>query len=494
MKIKHAFLLSVIATLSLCNSAIAQNSFEFWLNSDLDEYPQDMIMSTNGNYVGIVWKTPLTDYVTNSYIYKISKSGDTSSRSFIKQDTVLTLDKIIQVSETPIEYLVSGTGYNQDSSSSLWFSYFMKIDDNLDLIWEKSYQLHHVDEYTCIPIYSQLLKLADGGYLHANYLEPHHKMFLFQMSETGDSIAYRMYEGDSTGNTSGLTYNPDSTGYWLHISGGQYEPNGPESKCVEIDMQFNQTGYMNYPMFFHGGFTTKLLPEHGLVTASTYFNPFPKTPEEYIAAYKLDDSFNVLGECMMTSPDTANQRGHKSLDYVYPTDIYFGGTNNYQLGVWVPGPSWFVVGKLNEEFELESELYIGGDATYNLKTITATADTGVLISGTWYDFDSESYERDAIFLKLNKDDLISGLVEQKIIPVSCVIVYPNPGNKYLHIRTTRKGSQFYMWDMQGNLLVKQEITQIITTINTDILPMGTYNWQLINDKYILDTGIWLKTK
>jgi hypothetical protein len=493
MKTLHHHFYSFILLIFLCNPLNAQYSFELWLNSDIDEYPRDMIMNSTDNYVGIIRKTSSTDYRVDNYIYKIDTFGDTTSRAFIKPDTIMLLDKIIQVSESPIEYLVVGTGYHQDSSASLWFSYFMKIDNNLNIIWEKVYHLHQVNENPFYPIYSQLLKLVNGGYLHANNLVSYRKMFLFEMSESGDSVAYRMYEGDSTGYTLGLTYNPDSTSYWLHISGGQYEPNGPECQCVEINMQLEQTAYMNYPRYFHTEYTTKLLPFEGLVTASTFFNPFPKTPEEYIAAFKLDNNFNVIGECMMTSPDTANDGGYKMLDFICPTKIYFGGDFNHQIGIWVPGPTWFVIGTLNEEFELENELYIGGDATYNLKTITATADTGVLISGTWYDYSSESYERDVIILKLSKDELITGQTEQETIPVSTVILYPNPGNNNLNIRTTQKGVQFKMWDMERKLVIDQKINQKITSINTSSLKTGAYSWQLLKDEKIVDAGKWIRT-
>ncbi len=425
-------------------SATSQNTFEIWLNSSYDEYSRDMIMNSENDYVGIIYKSedPSQDHV--SYVYKISNDGVIFCKSFTKIDTLIKLDKIIEVSNSPIEYMICGTGHHQDSSANYWFSYFAKIDNNLNFIWERTYHLHNVHNYYRFPFYSQLLKKTSGGYLHANALYPAWNMFFFEFDEGGDSVNYHMYEGDSTGIVTGLTYNPDSTGYWAHISGGQYQSNSPEAQCVELNFQLEQIYVNFYPEYFQFDYTAKLLPDGNLIAASVYDNPW--IPEEHISAFKFDNAFNILGECMLTDPDTANQRGHKSIDYYYPSDIYFGGTHNFQIGIWVPGPSWFVIGRLNKDFELENELYIGGDATYNLKTITATADSGVLITGTWYDYNSQSYERDVIILKLTKNDLITGMVENNMSNISSIIVYPNPGKQVLNIRTTRLGAYFYLWD------------------------------------------------
>ncbi len=489
MKIK----LSVLAILLVLPSLImsGQEEFEIWLDSSNDETSRDMIMNSENNYIGIIRKSYEPDQFPESYIYKISRQGDTISMRFIKKDTIIGLDKIIEVSESPIEYIICGTGHHKDSSASLWFSYFVKIDDNLNIIWERTYHLHNVNEYTCLPLYSQLLKKPSGGYLHANSLVPWWKMFFFELNEDGDSIAYRMYDGDSTGIISGLTYNSDSTAYWAHISGGRYEPDPPECQCVELNFQLEQVKIMNYPRYFESDITPKLLPNGDLVTASVYRNAW--IPEEYVAAFKFDSAFNILGECMITSPDTANQKAQRSLDFVYPSYIYFGGTHNFQIGIWVPGPSWFVLGRLNEHFELEKELYIGGDATYNLKTITATADSGVLITGTWYDYSSQSYERDVIILKLSKDGIITGNSTDKVIPVSEVIVYPNPGNTQFNIRTSIINSKFKMWDSNGNLVIDHIINQKNSNINTSHFKPGNYIWKLINDSKTIETGKWIRT-
>ena len=150
---------------------------------------------------------------------------------------------------------------------------------------------------------------------------------------------------------------------------------------------------------------------------------------------------------------------------------------------------------MNENLEIESEKYIGGDATYNFKTITATPDTGVLITATWYDFVSQSYERDVIIQKLLYEDFISvGINEDGKLNICSAIVYPNPGRDQLHIRTTLYNTTFMLYDQSGKQIISKQINQNITNINVSSQPPGNYYWHIIDGSKIIETGKWIKTK
>ncbi|PIY34175.1 MAG: hypothetical protein COZ08_03330, partial [Bacteroidetes bacterium CG_4_10_14_3_um_filter_42_6] len=132
---------------------LAQNTFEIYIGSQQHEYAFNFVLDDDNNYVGIVLKRLSETEMRKSYLYKISESGDTVSRIFSKPDTVLELRDIIIAGKSPVEYMVTGTGYQKDSSSVFWFSYFARLDANLNIIWEKIYQLHHVHDYSSIPFY-----------------------------------------------------------------------------------------------------------------------------------------------------------------------------------------------------------------------------------------------------------------------------------------------------------------------------------------------------
>jgi len=117
---------------------------------------------------------------------------------------------------------------------------------------------------------------------------------------------------------------------------------------------------------------------------------------------------------------------------------------------------------------------------------------GVLVTGTWYDFASQSYQRDVIIIKLTKQELITGTTKTKGILLSKVIVFPNPGKDRLKIRTGVKNSQFNMWDINGNLIITRRIRKISTEINVTVFKHGTYFWNLISNNKIIDSGKWIK--
>lgn len=491
---KYVSLLLVSLLWILSCSSVAQEGYEIWIDSELDEYPRSLVMNLENNFVGIIWKSNTTDYIPKSYLYSVSYSGDTTSKVLSKTDTVLIIHEIINADFNPPTYLVTGIGYNVDSSASLWFSYFAKIDESLNVEWEKIYQLHSIDEYTCIPDVPVLLKLAGGGFLHACSLLPHNMMYLFELDENGDSIEYRQYVNDSSGTTCDLTYNHDSTAYLLHTHFAHYSPSGPESQCIEIDFDLNQTKVMYYPRWFKNYMTSKLLPDGNLISSGIYNYVEPGLVEKYLANFKLDSNFSVINESYYTQPDTAVQVGHIMMDYFWPSSIYSGGTHNFQIGIWVPGPSWIVIARMNEDLEIESEKYIGGDATYNFKTLTATQDTGVIITATWYDYPSQSYERDVIILKLKLNDFSTKINDLIGIDVCSAIVYPNPGRELLHIRTTLYNSTFLLYDQNGKHVISKQITENISTINVSMLPLGAYVWHLIDGSSIIERGKWIKMK
>lgn len=471
----------------------AQKDFEIWLNSQMDETPVDMILSPSGDCVGIIpYRISLENHISTS-IYCIGQSGDTMSTVIEKADTTIQLSEIIVANNNPIEYLVCGLGLPIDGSLNQWFAYFARLDASLNILWEKKYKSLLGNVNDCAS-HRNLLKKKDGGYIHTGSSHPHHLMYILELSETGDSLAYRLYEQDSAGQVGDLIYNHDSTLYLLHTHFAHYSSSGPESQCIEVDFDLNQTKVMYYPRWFEGNMTAKLLPNGNIISASSFFEPFTKGSDDYIAVYKFDSNLNVLNECYFTHPDTNAQPGYVGIDYYHPDYIYAGGTHNHQLGIWIPGPTWIVISLMNQNLEIEYEKYIGGDGGYAFSTLTATPDTGVLVTATWYDYPSQSYQRDVVIMKLGFEDFITSVDEVNGIPVHSAIVYPNPGVNDLSLRTALKNTTFVLFDAQGKVVMTKEINDITTTFDLSALEPGTYIWNLHDGNRILESGKWIKSR
>jgi len=495
MNLRPLYFLAIwVAVFYGMNPIQAQNSFEIYIGSLQQEYAFNFVLDDNNNYVGIVLKRPSETQMQKSYLYKISETGDTVSRLFSKPDTVLILRDIIVAGDSLVEYMVTGTGYQKDSSSVFWFSYFARLDANLDIIWEKIYRLHQVHDYVSIPFYPNLLKLKEGGFLHACYLEPRLKMFLFKLSDEGDSLAYRLYEGDSSGMVQDLTYNYDSTAYWLHTHFAHYDETGPESQCITVDLDLQQTKVKYYPRWLGDHLAAKFLPDRNLVVGSRYWGSTmnPVTSLHYIMAYKLDTSFKVLDSCYITDPDPTTRTGSRALDFYTPNNIYMCGEDGAALSTYPASYNHIAIARMDQDLNLIFEKYIGGDANYASASVVASPDGGVLLTCTRYDYLTQDNERDVYVLKLDSSDFTVGNVEHSTLNISDAIVYPNPGNNVINIRTSLQNTYFELYDIQGHLALRKPINNLITQINSQHIDPGFYTWKIIDHKQVYETGKWIK--
>ncbi len=445
---------------------------------------------TNDGTIGLVSKAPLygppeENYYT-SYLYKIGETGDTMSFVFSKTDTILVYYNMIRVDLGEPGYLLSGLGRELDNDEI--FTMFTRLDTALNIMWEKIYKFNYY--YSAWSM--RMLQLKDSSFLY--YCSPrlNIKMFLFKLSYEGDSLAYRAYEGDSAGWAQSITYNPDSTGYWLHNEWGHYQSGGSRISCIEVNENLEQTGVYYYYGPYHSPFTSKLMPDRTLISAGYSVMPNPKPVKYFITVIKYDSSFNQLYLRNLTNPDT-NSRGGEviAVDFYDPSCIYVAGTHNLQ-GLSGHEPSWFYVAKMNDTLGIDFEKYIGGDDYYMLFSVVATKDGGVLLAGTRAAVGAPDFHRDGYLIKLDSTGCFVGLAEDSGIQIKDALVYPNPGRDKLYIRTVLKNCIFRLYDMNATEVLTAPIDRHITEINTGRLKSGTYVYVIQQNNRVVDKGKWIK--
>lgn len=487
------FLLVLICSMEL----IAQGSFITKFNSQSDESDGLFIQNTIDEYVGIITKRT-SDTHRDYYLYKLNIYGDTVlNRTFSRSDTIITIHYLVQCNTNPIEYLITGRAYRSDESEMQYFSFFTKIDEEFNPVWEKFYRLRPDDVVASGEYLPQLLQKENEGYLFATNINypGDHRLILFDLSERGDSLQYKMYEGDSAGiYLMSLTYNHDSSAYLIHTYRAHVLQFESEGQCITVDFDFNQTEVQYYPRWFDDGLTAKLLPDGSLVTGGLYEFAEPP-PYSVMAAFKHDTNFNLMAECYVSNPDVdiRKDNGSKSLDYYYPNSIFVAGTFDYDVGIWIQHPSWIVIGKMDSDLNLLTEKYIGGDAYYHFNTITATSDGGALITTNRYDYNTQGYEHDVYIIKLDSLDLLVGNTEHHLVQIADVIVYPNPASSYIYVRTSLKEANIVIYDLTGNEIRSSTITGLITKIEINELPSGTYIWHIYQQSKLIETGKFIKT-
>lgn len=212
-----------------------------------------------------------------------------------------------------------------------------------------------------------------------------------------------------------------------------------------------------------------------------------------------------------------NNIGQDSIYFTSNTDtnFYAGGRQNttingnnifiagfYNVNAWLfpynYNPSWVTISKLDLDLNMISTHFYGGDAQYCPYSIIATSDGGCFVTGYSYDYinnlPNNNYELDIFALKTDSDGLITELPDQPQAKAHDAIVYPNPGIEYLNIQSGPQitGAEFYMFDINGNAVIVEKITNTQLKVNTAYLPSGTYPWQIVFKNKVIESGKWVK--
>ena len=492
----HSFLIYLIYLFVYqINTYSQDSSFEIILNSEYDENPILFKLAEDGSYIGIINKAIMLDstYITNTYVYKISQSGDTISWEINKQDTVLVFYRLEKLAHGNPGFILLGTGRAIGENSQYPFTILIRIDNDMNIIWEKIYRF---DYYYGGYIY-HALELVNGELLYGCSVQGGTNMFLFKMSAQGDSLDFASWTGagDESGDLWDLTYNMDSTAFWMHTEWAYYQGSGGQvGSIVEVDTALEYMAHTYYPESFSAPYNSIIYSRDKLLTGGGSRVPdiLNQDIDFYISAFILDSNMEILHEILLTDPDTISRGGEmQAIDFIDPTCILLGGTHNLQSfsGQY---PSWMYITKLNDTLGIEYEKYIGGDAYYWLKSVAASPDGGVLLASTRHELSTTFTQRDAVIIKLDADGNLTGLPKPNKIPISDAIVYPNPGNNAINIRTALMDCTIFLFDSSGRKLLEKSINEIITTIPMVNEPPGIYLYSLTKEGRIVISGMWIK--
>ena len=89
-------------------------------------------------------------------------------------------------------------------------------------------------------------------------------------------------------------------------------------------------------------------------------------------------------------------------------------------------------------------------------------------------------------------EAFDGIDEAHDAGFAVAMAYPNPGKDVLNIRTALQNARVEVYNSLGHLVLKQELTENVTLINTTSWPAGTYIWKVISDGKEAESGKWIK--
>lgn len=201
-------------------------------------------------------------------------------------------------------------------------------------------------------------------------------------------------------------------------------------------------------------------------------------------------TFNYWGAANDTIDFPAPFNG---IDFNNKDTIYAGGTKNFW--VWpVNAPSYYSLVQTDSLLNIRWEKFYGGDANYTLLSIDTTNDGGCLLGGIKHEFTYENGKTDAHIIKVNSKGLITGNPNNSTIEIKEALVFPNPGTDYLKVRIAAQYQQstFDLFDLNGKLILSEEIQGKGKQISTTFLPSGTYIFKIHSKDGLFESGKWVK--
>ncbi len=211
---------------------------------------------------------------------------------------------------------------------------------------------------------------------------------------------------------------------------------------------------------------------------------------------KLDTADNILASNYFgPGPDTINLPApNQNVDFISIDDIFFAGNININP-IQVPIQedfSWIMLAKLDSNLNVKWERYYGGDAFYLVYDIKATTDGGCVMACIRYDHAIQDQEYDIYILKVDDNGLVTSIDDQSHIKFSDVILYPNPGNDVLYVRTGLPDARIEMYDINGNFILSREIKNHFESVSTLSLPSVSYIYRIYRNTDLIQNGIWIK--
>ena len=409
-----------------------------------------------------------------------------------------------------------------------------KLDENLDI--EASYEHDfvidtfekHDSQWNWLPNhYSGQIYVFSafedegsivGGYIktisHGNENQAlHDSIFFFRMSFEGEFEDFTGYEMTTRGGAVSYFYRRNhivkgDSGYLFYIQGrsclADFSPNvNRQGSVFRLDEHLN---VLNVREFRHADYSQ--MPENTFYNIAvkrskhntTYLATSSKSKsdpsnDEDCRLYEYDDggtSVPVANHIMRGTDQWDMPAMLKGVDVADDNTVFFAYTLN--VGFMNDLDSWMMIERLDASFDTISTAYydLGGNENIHSEAygITATNDGGVLLTFSSVNLDNTNQHWTTV-TKFPAEAFV-GIAEAHDNGLKVAIAYPNPGKDVLNIRTGLKDAWVEVYDVNGRLVHRQDITENVTAIDAGGWAEGVYVWKVIVDGKEAEVGKWIK--
>jgi hypothetical protein len=487
---KKSFLFSIFNALlffTWISQGHSQSGFILKYSTPLDERPTAAVELPQGGFIilGNIFYKP---GIFQALIIKVKSSGDTSKTLKIIEDSASCYISDIVKGDDGNYF---ATGFKMYSSKL--FIWIIKLTSNLEILKDTTYAVNMLsifNLYVTIDHFRNLLIYGTGGLFMGDT-----HAYMYKLTQNCDSIIYKFLDVNHSQIVFSCIDKPDFSGYYLFFIGDYLEHINSFGKILSLNYELNKTKIDSIPLGLDLYFNAKNINNHEFVlTGKKHFlSTEPRTDK--IGIIRFDTSFTVENHMYLGPDDTISYPGYlHNLDFIDTSSIYIGGTCNQALDDFSDNKSYFMVGKMDSHLNLQWEKYYGGDMYYSLWSILATNDHGCLLLGTSFDYLSQNIERDIMVIKVDStgSSLPNGIINRE--QIHSVILYPNPGQEYLIIKSGPQlaGFDFELYSPYGQFVISRKIYNDHAKINTQPLSPGIYFYRIVKNSNLIDCGKWMK--
>lgn len=483
-------------------SAFTQDSFFTFFSNPLNAYYLDMIEDEYGNYLAVGQQRVLNQFDTNmGTLWKITPQGDTLSKNFIHGADTST--GFVKIFHTDSHYCTILGGITIYQEQDFGVTMVLHLDSSLNVVEKKYFS----PQGTIGASTQVLVKLKESYYCLGKTVltDGIAKYSIMKLNNSFDITGFQTYSfsnsGSIFGNFSSAIVSPDSSQIWAFGYG--LTPDD-QSACdmVVFDTLLNLVEIKPFPFGeypnwsqFENSVTARWKSDSTfLAGGSFWYQNYPDPYQIDIGLCEFDSSMAYRPVTVFGAIDTTEDGGYfGTFDFINSDSIFFTGNKRTGAGLYPTTPSWIHVGLVNYNLQPYYQRYFGGDAYYWVHSILATSDGGALIAGNRYDHLTQGYERDAFFLKVNKEGLVTTSTREPYCPYFPFSVYPNPGSDYPFIYLASQKALLSVYNVSGQLMKTMHLIEGVNHADFSILPIGSYilsiedhNGEVFSKKWIKD--------
>ncbi len=483
---KKTILLFLILQVLFVN---AQHSFEFTYGTNEDQQLFNAIEDYNNNIVlvGKIGDRSVNDY--NPLIIKVKPNGTYISKKIIREDTNGFFQTINLLQDST--YLLTGSygSLNGVNLENLWVC---KMDTNLNIIYEKSYNLVEGSMYSGVAVNYSLIDNENNIVLagYKNYEQFGHIM-LIKLNQEGDTLLTRTHHfqfGQTIMNISSIPNTNDYMGIAGLIDMHNYGP-------IRFDSVFNIIDIKHF--YFSTGIENKGSSDHWINDTTYMYSALSIVDHENrIVVYNLDTALRYHNNLVLDKTDTIDYPAWRnSMAYANDSTVYIGGFI-CSIEFYPTHPNAIELYVIDTGLNLLGYKEYGWDANYDVRGVIATSDDGCLIYCNRRTPDNTT-ESDVYIRKVLREDfdIITTIKEVDINNIYSTS-WPNPVSSNLFIKLFNTEATYLdlrVLNMSGKEMTRRRVygNGNVLEINVQPLSAGIYiyhislgNGQVISGKFI----------